>query len=435
MKNGSGASRIPLPGQRIGRSMIAVWLCFGVYFLRGRTGIPFYSVIAALQCMQPHNRDMGKVAQKRVVGTLIGAGWGLAVLLLELELLYEGVPDELPHYLLLGLFTGVVLYSAVLLRVREAAYFSVVVFLSVAVNHIGDANPYLFAFRRLLDTVIGVLVAEFVNRVHLPRLRRTDTLFVSGVGDTILGADRTLSPYSRVELNRLIDDGAKFTLSTCETPATVRELLSGVDLRLPIITMSGAALYSVPDRAYLRCVPLTEAKSRRVMAWLDEQGCPYFSNSVEEDLLVIRYRALANPGMEQMYARKRVSPYRNFVRSETDPAAQILYFLVLETPERAAALREAFTAEPWAGEYRVVTEPSEFEGYVRWKIYDAAVSKAAMLRVLEERLGTRETVTMGSTPGDYDVYIRDADRDQVVKELKRRFEPVDLRGWRNIFRL
>ena len=58
-----------------------------------------------------------------------------------------------------------------------------------------------------------------------------------------------------------------------------------------------------------------------------------------------------------------------------------------------------------------------------------------MLRVLEERLGTRETVTMGSTPGDYDVYIRDADRDQVVKELKRRFEPVDLRGWRNIFRL
>lgn len=435
MKNGSGASRIPLPGQRIGRSMIAVWLCFGVYFLRGRTGIPFYSVIAALQCMQPYNRDMGKVAQKRVVGTLIGAGWGLAVLLLELELLYEGVPDELPHYLLLGLFTGVVLYSAVLLRVREAAYFSVVVFLSVAVNHIGDANPYLFAFRRLLDTVIGVLVAEFVNRVHLPRLRRTDTLFVSGVGDTILGADRTLSPYSRVELNRLIDDGAKFTLSTCETPATVRELLSGVDLRLPIITMSGAALYSVPDRAYLRCVPLTEAKSRRVMAWLDEQGCPYFSNSVEEDLLVIRYRALANPGMEQMYARKRVSPYRNFVRSETDPAAQILYFLVLETPERAAALREAFTAEPWAGEYRVVTEPSEFEGYVRWKIYDAAVSKAAMLRVLEERLGTRETVTMGSTPGDYDVYIRDADRDQVVKELKRRFEPVDLRGWRNIFRL
>ena len=148
------AHRIPLPGQRIWRSMIAVWLCFGVYFLRGRSGIPFYSVIAALQCMQPYNREMGKVAQKRIVGTLIGAFWGLTVLLLELELLYEGVPDELPHCLLLGLFTGVVLYSTVLLKAREAANFSVVVFLSVGVNHIGDVNPYLFAFRRLF----GILV-------------------------------------------------------------------------------------------------------------------------------------------------------------------------------------------------------------------------------------------------------------------------------------
>ena len=44
---------LPLPGQRIGRSMVAVWLCMGLYILRGRQGIPFYSVIAALQCLQP----------------------------------------------------------------------------------------------------------------------------------------------------------------------------------------------------------------------------------------------------------------------------------------------------------------------------------------------------------------------------------------------
>ena len=45
------------------------------------------------------------------------------------------------------------------------------------------------------------------------------------------------------------------------------------------------------------------------------------------------------------------------------------------------------------------------------------------------------TVTMGSIPGHYDVFIRNADRDAVVKELKRLFEPVSLRGWRNMFRL
>ena len=68
------------------------------------------------------------------------------------------------------------------------------------------------------------------------------------------------------------------------------------------------------------------------------------------------------------------------------------------------------------------------------KIYEANTSRETMLGKLEEIMGTTETVTFGSIPGKYDVYIRDGDRDLVVKELKRRFEPVDLRGWRNIFR-
>ena len=188
------SERMPRPGQRIFRSMAAVWLCFVIYLLRGRHGIPFYSVIAALQCMQPYRRQMGQVAQKRVVGTLIGAFWGLLVLLLELELISDGVPDELLHYVLMGLFVGVVIYSTVVLKVREAAYFSAVVFLSVAVNHIGDANPYLFAFNRVLDTFIGVAVAELVNRLQLPRVKNTDTLYVSSLLDTILDEKRQLSP-------------------------------------------------------------------------------------------------------------------------------------------------------------------------------------------------------------------------------------------------
>ena len=55
------SDRLPRPGQRIFRSMAAVWLCFVIYLLRGRHGIPFYSVIAALQCMQPYRRQMGQV--------------------------------------------------------------------------------------------------------------------------------------------------------------------------------------------------------------------------------------------------------------------------------------------------------------------------------------------------------------------------------------
>ena len=66
-------------------------------------------------------------------------------------------------------------------------------------------------------------------------------------------------------------------------------------------------------------------------------------------------------------------------------------------------------------------------------IYDAAATRQAMLGTLQQRLQPAETVTFGADPDHYDVVIENADRNHMVRELKRRFEPVDLRGWRNVF--
>ena len=59
---------LPVPGQRIFRSMLAIWLCFLIYLLRGRVGMPFYSAIAALQCLQPKIIVcLGRIAATRLI--------------------------------------------------------------------------------------------------------------------------------------------------------------------------------------------------------------------------------------------------------------------------------------------------------------------------------------------------------------------------------
>ena len=63
----------PRPGQRIVRSVLASLLCMAVYYLRGMRGIPFFAVVAALQCIQPSMKNMREMGRKRIVGTLIGA--------------------------------------------------------------------------------------------------------------------------------------------------------------------------------------------------------------------------------------------------------------------------------------------------------------------------------------------------------------------------
>lgn len=427
--------KLPVPGQRILRSVVAVWLCFAVYFLRGGNGVPFYSAIAVLQCIQPYTKDMWAVARNKIVGTLIGSFWGLLLLLLERTLVEDGIPDELPHFLLVGLFTGVVLYFTALFNMREVSYFSAVIFLTIAIMHIDDESPYVYAFNRTVDTMIGIAIGELVNRVQLPRRKNTDTLYVSGIGEFVLGTRHALTPYSKVELNRLIEDGAKFTVSTTQTQATVRELLAGVDLRYPIITMDGAAIYDMKTLEYLRTKPMGPDDAERLILWLRAENLPFFCSSIEENLLVIRYAMLANDAMRNIYEHKRRSPYRNFLRSRADIFENIVYLLVVDTDEAIEAGYQRLKAQPWSGTYRVVRDEVEVGGFSCLKIYDADTSREAMLGELKALLGIERSVTFGCTPNRYDVTIPKGNRDRMVKELRDRFEPVDWRCWKSMFRL
>ena len=68
------------------------------------------------------------------------------------------------------------------------------------------------------------------------------------------------------------------------------------------------------------------------------------------------------------------------------------------------------------------------------KILPANSSQEQLQQYLMDQIGLKKRVTFGNQPGNCDVCIQYTDKDRMVKELKRRFEPVDIRGWRSIFR-
>ena len=435
MERKEAKRRLPLPGQRIVRTVLGIWLCFLIYLLRGRSGMPFFSAIAAMQCIQPDTRSMRPVIQNSIIGTFVGGLWGLVLLLIETRLVGESIPDAGIHLLLMGLFAGLVLYFCVLLKIQETAYFSAVVMLSVAINLGGDAGPVLYMLHRMTDTLIGIAVAELINRLHLPRVRDTETLFLSGLNDTLVGAGHPLSPYARVELNRMIDDGAKFTIATMQTPATVRELLDGVALPYPVIAMDGAALYDMNRREFLAVVELSDEQAERIAAFLREEGLPFFISTLEDQTVLVRFSELKNEAIRRTFEEKRRSPYRNFVHYRGEALHHVLYFMVMAEKEQVERAAEKLRRRPWIGEYRLAHDVmQEHDGYACLKICSARASRDEMRKKLEALLGTKGTVTFGSREGACDVYIASADRDRMVKELKRRFEPVDIRGWRTMLR-
>lgn len=428
--------RFPVPGQRIIRSVIVVWLCLAVYRLRGREGFTVIILIAALQCIQPYTKDIRVLAKERVIGTLIGTVWGMLFLYGERALVPGGLPDGPVRYILIGLGAGVVLYFTVVLKVTDVAFFSAITFLPLVIDPVTDTSLLADGVARTLDTLIGIALGTIVNIVQLPRVRNTDILFVSGVGEFLTGSGNTITPYSKVELNRLIEDGAKFTISTMQTQATVREMLEGVNLQYPIVTMDGAALYDIQKLSYLKTNPMKAENAEKLLTWLEENNLPFFCNCIEENLLVIRYHALTNPAMKKIYESKHTSPYRNYLHGRQETFENIVYVLVVEKTERIREACESFVNMPFANSFRIAVIPGEtdVEGYTGLKIYDSNTSQDAMLKELSAMLGTKETVTCGFDAARYDVVASEKDPNLVVKEIRDRFEPVSIRGWKHILR-
>ena len=72
--------RIPVIGARMIKSALAVFVCYLLYILRGYRGIPFYSSIAAIECIQPYRHISHQVAINRIFATLNGEFVGRIIL-------------------------------------------------------------------------------------------------------------------------------------------------------------------------------------------------------------------------------------------------------------------------------------------------------------------------------------------------------------------
>lgn len=414
--------KLPPIGARIIKSSVAVALCMVIYFFRTLlpigNGIPFYSALAALWCLQPYSNSTKNNAGQRSTGTFIGAAYGLAFIVL---LRFFGLSEPIIVYLLASVIIIPVIYLTVITDNRNASFFSCVVFLSIALTHSFDENSYLFVLNRVLDTFIGIGVGLAVNNFHLPIKHDSETLYISGIDSVLIPDDHSANAFNKVELNRMIESGVKFTLSTIRTPAEVKSLMKGVNLKLPIIVMDGAAMYDLNKREYLEAEFLQAdicEQAERIIAY---HGMHCFVNVMYDATLLIFYGELWNTAEKDLYETHKHSPYRNYIRDifrRHDASERVLYLTVLDEITKIANLEKQLVHELGALARITVTD-SEYDGYQYLKVFSSAASKKHMLVKLKSHTGCDNVVTIGSIEGKYDVYIGDGGGNATIKKLKK----------------
>lgn len=76
------------------------------------------------------------------------------------------------------------------------------------------------------------------------------TLYITDLDGTLLAPDGKLSATTTTLLNHAISEGVLFSVATARTPATVSTLLRDVNVQIPLIVMTGAALWDKKTGEY-----------------------------------------------------------------------------------------------------------------------------------------------------------------------------------------
>ncbi len=351
---------LPHLGQRIVKTTVAVFLCLLFYYLRGYRGqdMPTEAAITAIICMQPYVRDTGAYAFNRFVGTLIGAFWGLLLLLLLNDFPALGA-NVLLLYAMMALGVLLSLYSAVLVRMPDASGLASIVFLCIVIAFPDIEDPLHQAAHRILDVFVGTAVATAVNIFRLPRTKRSGQVFFLRMKD--LASDRFshMPSAALMQLNYLYNDGARISLMSEHAPAFFSLQMSGVKLSAPLIVMDGAAIYDANENCYLRAVTIPPEDSSPVRARLDALGISYFIYTIHNDKTCVFHSGEYREEERVVYDRMKGSPYRSYLEGEIFAPEEIVYLKIIASSARVAEIERSLHGVLPKGRLRRVIRPQQ----------------------------------------------------------------------------
>lgn len=301
---------MPKVGMRMVKSALAVFLCFVVHLFRHNEGIVFYSCIAAVLCVQQDVQNTKKVAFNRIVGTFIGGVMGMFVLQMEQSI--SLLRYELLQYILISLMIIVIIYITLLLHKPTASYISCVVFMSVCVSHARDVSPYYFAINRMVDTLIGILMAYIVNGVRFSRKGNRNLLFVVDV-DALLKNKECFSSYSLITLRQLFERKCNIMLYSRYSPAVFLDMVDEVGFAMPCVVMDGASFFDIKNKTYHECCFISEECVSQINQLLCCEQMNCFVYTVIYQKMYVYFDELKHEKEKQEYEQMRCSSLVNYV--------------------------------------------------------------------------------------------------------------------------
>ena len=221
-------------------------------------------------------------------------------------------------------------------------------------------------------------------------------LFVSDVDHTLLDDEGTLSSYSRTTLNRLLAQGLRFTVASARSCASLRHLLAGLELSLPVIEFNGAFVSDLATGRHHLVHALAPAVATDLWTLLQGSGHVPFVSTFDGSADRLYYDRMANAGMSWYLddrRRHRDPRLRRLADLRDGLRDQVVCLTLIGRRGELLALREAVRRRHEQAVRTYCFENAYSPGWFWLTVHDTRATKergvAALLRLRPELQGCR----------------------------------------------
>lgn len=252
------------------------------------------------------------------------------------------------------------------------------------------------------------------------------TLFVTDLDGTLFDGESRVSPSSAAMINSAVEDGARFTVATARTPGTLKSLLADLDLRLPLIVMTGAAIWDYASDRYLDVRYHREEDVRRLLDIYRAHGLSTFIYTMREGMIHIYHQGELNDAERKFIDDRRDNRYKvvhidqEGISELPDRLDNVVILFAIQPLEKARAAYEEISR---VGKINSVCYPDMFDArYAYIEAFPEDATKAKAIRRLAAMTGMERLVVFGDNVNDIPM-VAIADEGiavgNAVEELKR----------------
>ena len=141
---------------------------------------------------------------------------------------------------------------------------------------------------------------------------RDKTLYLSDLDGTLLQNDASLSPFAVRELNRMIEKGLCFSISSARSTGTVIGILDGLRLTVPIALFNGVIYYDYSAARFVRVMDIDPQAARQVARVMEQYDLHSTMYTYQDQQLFACYTSLDTERERQFAAERSRFPQKKW---------------------------------------------------------------------------------------------------------------------------